>query len=113
MTHTEAPAPQPDEVGFHQAGQDDKAHGDPLHDIDGPKTTYAVVGSLAVIVGLIWAMSHLYTLMVRVERQAKIGDIEAKELNRIRAGERAELNGENPNRGSMTIEDAITEYLKK
>ena len=109
MTHTEVP----DEVASHETGHHDDTHGDPLHDIDGPKTTYAVVGSLVVIVGLIWGMSHLYNIMVQVERQAKIGDIEPKELNRIRAEEHAELNGENPNRGSMKIEDAITEYLKK
>ena len=96
-----------------EAHAHDDEHVDPLHDIDGPKTTYAVVGTLVLVVGLIWAMSHLYTLMVRVERQAKIGDIEPKELNQIRAAERAELNGENPNRGAMKIEDAIAAYLKK
>ncbi len=108
MTHTEAATRESDEVASHEP-----SHHDPLHDIDGPKTTYAVVGSLVVIVGLIWGMSHLYNIIVQVERQAKIGDIEPKELNRIRAEEHAELNGENPDRGSMTIEDAITEYLKK
>ncbi len=113
MTHTEAPAQKPDEVSGHEASHHGGTHGDPLHDIDGPKTTYAVVGSLVVIVGLIWAMSHLYNIVVQVERQTKIGDIETKELNQIRAAEHAELNGENPNRGSMKIEDAITEYLKK
>ena len=106
MTQTEAPAHEPD---VHH----DDTHVDPLHDIDGPKTTYAVVGSLVVIVGLMWAMSHLYNIMVQVERQSKIGDIQPKELNQIRAEENAELNGENPTRGSMKIEDAITEYLKK
>ena len=112
MSHTEAPA-QPDEVTAHDGGHHDAGHVDPLHDIDGPKTTYAIVGSLVVIVGTMWAMSHLYNVMVQVERQAKIGDIEAKELMEIRAVEHTELNGENEKRGSMTIDEAITEYLKK
>ena len=113
MTHTEAPAQQPDEIDGHAAAHHDDEHVDPLHDIDGPKTTYAVVGTLVLIVGMIWGMSHLYNVMVQVERQAKIGDVVPVELNQIRAEQRAELNGENPNRGTKKIDAAIAEYLKK
>jgi hypothetical protein len=113
MTHTEAPAPQPDEIEGHTAEHHGDGHVDPLHDIDGPKTTYAVVGSLVLIVGMCWGMAHLYNIMVQVERQAKIGDIVPKELIAIRKAHNAELNGENPNRGTKTIDQAIAEYLKK
>ena len=94
------------------AAQDDSHH-DPLHDIDGPKTTYAVVGTLVLVVALIWLMSRLYAVMVQVERQAKIGDVEATELNKINKPSLDELAGKHKDRGSKTIDQAIQEYLAK
>ena len=96
-----------------EAHAHDDEHVDPLHDIDGPKTTYAVVGTLVVVVALIWAMSHLYNVVVQVERQAKIGDVLPLELMEIRKAHKSELNGENKNRGSKTINQAIADYIAK
>ena len=47
---------------------------DPEHDVDGIKTSVAVFGSLLLIVITIWATSHLFSLMVQVERKSKIHD---------------------------------------
>ena len=88
-------------------------HHDPLHDIDGPRTTYAVVGSLVVIVALMWLMSRLYAVVVQVERQAKIGDVEATELHKINKPSLDELAGKHKDRGAKTIDQAIQEYLAK
>lgn len=85
---------------------------DPEHDVDGIKTTIAVFGSLFVIVTTIWATSHLFSLMVQVERKAKIHDVIPKELNQIRGEATNELAGKNPNRGSMTIEAAMKALAK-
>lgn len=87
-------------------------HHDPLHDIDGPKTVFAVLGTLGLVVVLIWAMSHLYNVMVQVERQEKIGNVPAEELEAMRKVEHDELDGRNPNRGKMSIDQAIAEYIK-
>jgi len=92
MTESEAVPPQ--------------AH-DPEHDVDGWKTSLAVFGTLLLIVSVIWATSHLFSLMVQVERKAKIHDIAPKELQQIRGEADKELSGKNPNRGSMTIEAAM------
>lgn len=91
----------------------DDSHHDPMHDIDGPKTTYAIVGTLLIVVVLIWLMSRLYAIVVQVERQAKIGDIEATELNKINKPSLDELAGKHKDRGAKTIEQAVQEYLAK
>lgn len=86
---------------------------DPEHDVDGLKTTVAVFGSLALIIGTIWATSHLFTLMVQVERKAKIHDIVPKELIKIRTEANDELAGKFPERGKMTIEAAMKAIASK
>jgi hypothetical protein len=113
MTQTEAtPTQEPDEVGGHAAPPVDDHH-DPLHDIDDVKTVIAVVGTLAVIVTVIWGMSHLFNVIVQVEHQEKIGNIPAVEFERIRDEGYQELAGKHPDRGTKTIDQAITEYLAK
>ena len=110
MTQTEAPAHPPDEYHGSLPPVDD--HHDPLHDIDGMKTTVAVVGTLVMIVFLIWAMTHLFNVMVRVERQKKIADVPTTEINEIRADMAKELSGQHGTRGKMTIEAAMEAYRK-
>jgi hypothetical protein len=85
---------------------------DPEHDVDGIKTSVAVFGSLLLIVVTIWATSHLFSLMVQVERKAKIHDVVPKELQKIRGEAANELAGKNANRGAMTIEAAMKAIAK-
>jgi hypothetical protein len=85
---------------------------DPEHDVDGIKTSIGVFGSLLLIVITIWATSHLFSLMVQVERKSKIHDIAPKELQRIRGEANGELAGKNANRGTMTIEAAMQAIAK-
>ena len=80
---------------------------DPEEDVDAWKTSIGVFGSLVLIVTVIWATSHLFSLMVQVERKAKIHDIAPKELQKIQGEADSELAGKNPNRGSMTIDAAM------
>lgn len=80
---------------------------DPEQDVDGLKTSVGVFGSLFLIVAVIWATSHLFSLMVQVERKVKIHDVAPKELQQIRGKAADELAGKNPDRGSMTIEAAM------
>lgn len=111
MTQTATTTPEAEEA--HNADPANPLTHDPLNDIDGMKTTLAVVGTLAFIVFLIWAMTHLFNVMVQVERQTKIGDIKPIQLQETRKIENTELSGQNPNRGKMTIDQAIEAYLKK
>ncbi len=85
---------------------------DPEHDVDGIKTSIAVFGSLLLIVTTIWATSHLFSLMVQVERKSKIHDVVPKELQQIRGEANDELAGKNANRGTMTIEAAMQAIAK-
>ena len=109
MTQTEA---APDEVNGHGAAPSDDHH-DPLHDIDDMKTVMAIVGALVLIVTMIWGMTHLYNIMVQVERQEKIGDIKPVEYEAIRKEAELELAGKHPDRGPKTIDEAIKQYLAK
>ena len=115
MTTTEAPAHEPDEEELTAqappAVTDD--HHDPLHDIDDMKTVCAILGSLALIVFMCWSMSHMFNVLVQVERQEKIGNVKPIELQKIEKEARDELAGKNPNRGTKSIDQAITEYLAK
>lgn len=114
MTQTEAaPTQEPDEVTGHGADTTVDDHHDPLHDIDDMKTVVAIIGSLVVIVAMVWGMSHLYNVMVQVERQVKIGDIKPIEYLKIRGEAELELAGKHPDRGPKTIDEAIKQYLAK
>lgn len=98
----------------HPAGaSNEDDHHDPLHDIDEGKTVLAVVGTLVGAVFVIWIMSHVYSYMVRVEREKKIGGVKPLELQQLRLAEDDELSGKNPNRGARHIDQAIQEYLKR
>lgn len=114
MTQTEAaPTQDPEEVQSHAPESHEDDHHDPLHDIDAKKTIYSVLGTLGGVVFLMWAMTHLFNLLVQVERQTKIGDIPATELQQIRGDAMDELAGKKPGRGTMTIDEAIAKYIKK
>ena len=114
MTQTEEPTRDSAAAtdAHHAAPQLDDHH-DPTHDIDGKKTVFAVLGTLGLVVFLIWAMSHLFNVMVQVERKAKIGDTPAAEFHEVKAGAEAELAGKAPGKGSKSIDEAIEAYLKK
>ena len=106
MSHSEASA--------HDATE--PQHVDPEHDIDGLKTTLAVVGTLGTIVFVFWLMTHLYNVMVKVERQRKIADAPTTEIIEIRAEMAKELGGDNANfkdkkLGKLTIEAAMKAYV--
>ena len=77
-----------------------------------------MTGTLATIVFVFWAMTHLFNVMVQVERQKKIADAPTDEINLIRAEMTEELSGKfrardgMKDRGTMTIEAAIKAYIK-
>ena len=106
MTQNETPNPEP------QGYSGREAH-DPAHDVDGLKTSIAVFGTLALIVVTIYLASHLFSLMVKVERKAKIEDVPATEMLQIRGAAESELAGKNPNRGAMTIDAAMKALATK
>ena len=111
MTQTEAPIQEPEEADDPTPSVSVDDHHDPLHDIDGKKTILAVGGTLLTVVFLCWVMSHLFFFMTAVERKAKIGDRPTIELDLIRAAAQMELDGKNPARGSMTLDQAMAGYL--
>ena len=74
--------------------------------------TRPILFTLALVVGLIWAMSHLFNLMVQVERRAKIADAPTVEIDQVRDDMAKELSGKVEGRGKLTLEQAKDGYLK-
>ncbi|MCA8955216.1 MAG: hypothetical protein KDC87_04030 [Planctomycetes bacterium] len=112
MTQTEAPKHEHGSAphGATSAADD---HHDPLHDIDGLKTTLGVFGTVLLIVAMIWGMSRMYAQLIRVERHNKIEIAPTIELDEMRKLEAQELAGKRQGHGSISIDDAIQAYLKK
>lgn len=114
MTTTEAaPKQEPEEAHGHAPESHDDDHHDPLHDIDAKKTIFSVLGVLGGVVFLMWVMTHMFNVLVQVERQTKIGDVPATELQQVRGDAMDELAGKKPGYGTATIDQAIAEYIKK
>lgn len=85
---------------------------DPEHDIDAKSASIWVISSTIVLFVALYFLLPLFDLVLTTERDRKINNIPAAELDDLVAKEKDFLNGKT-SRSKKSIEQVMTEMVKK